>query len=348
MGAFLSQPLTSKILQRRGNKYFKVGAGSMQGWRGEMEDAHTILLTLPNHEGVGFFGVYDGHCGNVASTYCDQNMWRYIDQLANFQDQHSIVQKVIECDQYFLENQICEDGTTAIFTLVEPVVQPDGVVTFKLTGANIGDSRIVLGKKMNDEFKTVALSWDHKPQDDIEQNRIEQAGGYVSMNRVRGNLALSRAIGDRAYKVPTDFPPDQRQVICVPDFITEEGVGENDFLILACDGIYEADIFTREQLVEWVAQKLKVTDDLALIVADLLDECKDRGSRDNMSAMIIQFTDGTSYHRDDEYVPGPYCVSSRHSKFQEAYKKFAEKAGVSVEQSRELFFKNNPGVEEIN
>jgi len=257
MGAFLSQPLTSKVLQRRGNKYFKIGAASMQGWRDGMEDSHTILMSLPGHENAGYFGVYDGHCGNAASVYCDQNLWRYIDQVSNFNEHTTIVTKVIECDQYFLENQICEDGTTAIFTIAEPY-EVEGATLFKLTGANIGDSRIVLGRNYQSDYVgTVPLSWDHKPQDDIEQNRIEQAGGYVSMNRVRGNLALSRAIGDRAYKVPTDFPPDQRQVICVPDILTQDGVNENDFLILACDGIYEADIFTREGLVDWVAERLK-------------------------------------------------------------------------------------------
>jgi len=348
MGAFLSQPLTSKVLQRKGNKYFKVGAASMQGWRDNMEDAHTIILSLPNHEDVGYFGIYDGHCGSAASTYCDQQMWRYIDQIHDFGDHSSIIQKVIECDAYFLENQICEDGTTAIFTLVEPY-QKEGQLRYKLTGANIGDSRIVLGKRFDlENVGTVTLSNDHKPQDDIEQNRIEQAGGYVSMGRVRGNLALSRAIGDRAYKVPPDFPPDQKQVICVPDFITADDVNEYDFLLLACDGIYEGDIFTREGVVEWVAQKMKQTDDIAVIVAELLEECKDRGSRDNMSAMIIQFTDGTNYDRDDEYVPGPYCVGGRHSKFQDAYRKFAEKSGLSSDQSRELYLKMNPGAEEIH
>jgi len=314
-----------------------------------MEDAHTIILSLPGHNDVGFFGVYDGHCGSAASAYCDQQMWRYIDQLSDFSDQNSMVQKVIECDGYFLENQVCEDGTTAIFTLAEPQIS-EGQTRFKLTGANIGDSRIVLGKGYpgTDNVGTVPLSWDHKPQDDIEQKRIDLAGGYVSMNRVRGNLALSRAIGDRAYKVPPDFPPEQKQVICVPDFITADDVNENDFLLLACDGIYEGDIFTREGVIEWIAQKLKQTDDLAVIVADLLDECKDRGSRDNMSAMIIQFKDGTDYHSDDEYVPGPYYLGSRHSKFQEAYRKFAEKSGLTSDQSRDLYLKLNPGAEEIN
>jgi serine/threonine protein phosphatase PrpC len=65
MGAFLSQPLTSKILQRKGNENFRVGAAIMQGWRESMEDAHTIELTLEKHKDVAFFGVFDGHCGKT-------------------------------------------------------------------------------------------------------------------------------------------------------------------------------------------------------------------------------------------------------------------------------------------
>jgi len=59
--------------------------------------------------------------------------------------------------------------------------------------ANAGDSRSVAC--LNDG-STLALSYDHKPDNTEEKNRIESAGGYVSENRVNGNLNLSRAFGD--------------------------------------------------------------------------------------------------------------------------------------------------------
>ena len=58
--------------------------------------------------------------------------------------------------------------------------------------ANAGDSRCVVCH----EGKAVDMSVDHKPEDDLEKNRINKAGGRVTADgRVNGGLNLSRAIG---------------------------------------------------------------------------------------------------------------------------------------------------------
>lgn len=62
----------------------------------------------------------------------------------------------------------------------------------KIYCANAGDSRGVLCNNK----KAVALSDDHKPDNELEKNRIDKAGHMVEDNRVDGNLALSRAFGD--------------------------------------------------------------------------------------------------------------------------------------------------------
>ena len=62
--------------------------------------------------------------------------------------------------------------------------------------ANAGDCRAVLSKK----GKAKDLSIDHKPNTPSEKQRIERANGFVDDNRVNGNLALSRSIGDFEYK----------------------------------------------------------------------------------------------------------------------------------------------------
>ena len=59
--------------------------------------------------------------------------------------------------------------------------------------ANAGDSRCILSRG----GKAVELSFDHKPEDDIERNRIQAAGGKVTEEgRVNGGLNMSRAIGN--------------------------------------------------------------------------------------------------------------------------------------------------------
>jgi len=301
----------------------------MQGWRESMEDAHSIILSLENHKDTGFFGVFDGHCGNLASKFCSENMCKYIDSIDDFSDQ-KISDKIFELDKAFMESNLIEDGTTAIFAIATPGLTTG---THIVKVGNIGDSRAVLCKKQ----QAIALSEDHKPNAPIEQNRIEKAGGFVSLNRVRGNLALSRAIGDRSYKVPTDFPPKDQQVTCDPEYKSIE-VTTDDFLLIGCDGIYEGDIFTVESVIKYVSDKLEKSDDLAQIASDLLEECLERGSKDNMSAMIIQFKDGKDYDKADEFVPGPFHEGPRHHEFQEAYTNFAKHyANLNVEDSRKLY-----------
>ena len=55
--------------------------------------------------------------------------------------------------------------------------------------------------------KAIEMSFDHKPEDTPERDRIENAGGKVTPDgRVNGGLNLSRAIGDHAYKTNKNLP----------------------------------------------------------------------------------------------------------------------------------------------
>jgi protein phosphatase 1G len=61
MGIYLSTPKTDKFSEDGENDKLKLGLSSMQGWRANMEDAHSALLNLDNE--TSFFGVFDGHGG---------------------------------------------------------------------------------------------------------------------------------------------------------------------------------------------------------------------------------------------------------------------------------------------
>jgi serine/threonine protein phosphatase PrpC len=86
-----------------------------------------------------------------------------------------------------------------------------------LTVANAGDSRAVLCRAGG---TTMALSFDHKPQQEREMTRITKAGGFVNhFGRVNGNLNLSRSIGDLKYKQVPGIPPPGQIITAEPDIM---------------------------------------------------------------------------------------------------------------------------------
>jgi len=342
MGLGLSHPITSKRLYRIGNKNFKIGMATMHGWRESMEDAHCVELSLPKHQDYAFFGIFDGHSGSLCANYMAENLHKNIDSVEDFSDLEALGKTCIKTDEQFLSAEqflYNDDGCACIFTLCQNL---DGKVT--LINGNIGDSRTIFAQKQEkkegetptETYKAVPCSFDHKPTDAKEKERIEAAKGYVSLQRVDGQLALSRAFGDRQLKTPVDFPGEKKKVTSNPDFILVNDGNSNDFLFMACDGIYEADIFTRQDVINLIAVKMETTDDLALICSQVLDECLERGSHDNMSAMIVQFVDGTDYARSVEFVPGPWYDGDQDKKFQSAYTADALSAGFSLEKALAL------------
>jgi len=44
------------------------------------------------------------------------------------------------------------------------------------------------------------MTYDHKASDPVEQKRVKEGGGVIFQNRVSGNLAVTRALGDLSLK----------------------------------------------------------------------------------------------------------------------------------------------------
>lgn len=171
-------------------------------------------------------------------------------------------------------NDISKSGCTAVCAIVTP--------THFIIG-NLGDSRAVVAGK-NEIFGTE----DHKPYLEKERKRIEGAGGSVMIQRINGSLAVSRAFGDYEYKDDPRLPADQQLVSPEPDvYIRERNLENDQFMVVACDGIY--DVMTNEELAEFVKDRLSVHSDLREVCDDVLDECLVKGSRDNMTMVVVCF-----------------------------------------------------------
>lgn len=78
MGQTMSEPITVKASACCENSNFKVGSSCMQGWRVNMEDFHTHILSMPDDPNTAFFGVFDGHGGGKIAEYVGKHLHKYI------------------------------------------------------------------------------------------------------------------------------------------------------------------------------------------------------------------------------------------------------------------------------
>ncbi|CAI4267797.1 CQS_1a_G0003180.mRNA.1.CDS.1 [Saccharomyces cerevisiae] len=173
--------------------------------------------------------------------------------------------------------------------------------------ANCGDSRCILSSKSNG-IKT--MSFDHKPQHIGELIRINDNGGTVSLGRVGGVLALSRAFSDFQFKRGVTYPhrrtkltnitqnltygtpPQEAQVTVEPDVLMHKiDYSKDEFLVLACDGIW--DIYNNKQLIHFIKYHLVSGTKLDTIITKLLDHGIAQANSntgvgfDNMTAIIV-------------------------------------------------------------
>lgn len=117
-------------------------------------------------------------------------------------------------------------GSTAITLLIK---------NNQLFCANAGDSRAIAC--INGELEELSL--DHKPNNAIEYKRICDGGGWVEYNRVNGNLALSRALGDFLFKRNQNKNAKEQIVTAYPDVEVRDLTEDYEFIVLACDGIWD-------------------------------------------------------------------------------------------------------------
>ncbi|CAO3652309.1 unnamed protein product [Cunninghamella echinulata] len=226
-----------------------------------MEDAHVAIPSYANTSS-SFFAVFDGHGGP------------------------SVAKKgYLLLDEELRQNpSLLED--TAGATAVSALLTRDNV----LYVSNVGDSRAIISTSNG---KAIPLSKDHKPTDPLETKRIKEAGGYVEFKRVNGSLALSRALGDFTFKNNSNLPPEKQAVTAYPD-ITEHELTDNDeFMVLACDGIW--DCLSNQEVVDYIRYELKQKRTLKEICENIMDFClAESGDMtgigcDNMTIMVIAF-----------------------------------------------------------
>ncbi|EAW07902.1 PP2C family serine/threonine-protein phosphatase [Aspergillus clavatus NRRL 1] len=303
MGQTLSEPVVEKASSEGQDECCIYGVSAMQGWRISMEDAHATILDLQAQSAgnsdkttdpdkrLAFFGVYDGHGGDKVALFAGDNVHRIVakqDAFAKGDIEQALKDGFLATDRAILEDPKYEEevsGCTAAVSIIS---------RHKIWVANAGDSRSVLGIK----GRAKPLSFDHKPQNEGEKARISAAGGFVDFGRVNGNLALSRAIGDFEFKKSPELSPEQQIVTAYPDVTIHEVTDDDEFLVIACDGIWDCQ--SSQSVVEFVRRGIAAKQELYRICENMMDNCLASNSEtggvgcDNMTMIIIGLLNGKS------------------------------------------------------
>ncbi|KAK0148933.1 Protein phosphatase 1A [Merluccius polli] len=286
---YLDHPVLEKQVAEGGScdRGMSYAVASMQGWRAQMEDAHTCMTQLKGELAQwSYFAVFDGHAGITVAQYCSRNLLDHIlatGALRAKEDPDEVKEGIgngflaIDSHMHQLTRQDNweRSGSTAAAVLISPR---------HFYFINCGDSRTLLCRGGEVVFYTE----DHKPCNPREKERIQNAGGSVTLQRVNGSLAVSRALGDFDFKEVEWRPQTEQLVSPEPEvYEMERSGGEDEFVILACDGVWDA--IGNEELCAFVRSRLQVCDDLREICSQVLDLCLYKGSLDNMSIIIVCF-----------------------------------------------------------
>ncbi|XP_015886303.1 probable protein phosphatase 2C 9 [Ziziphus jujuba] len=234
-----------------------------------MEDYHVAkFVQLQKHE-LGLFAIYDGHLGDSVPAYLQKNLFSNILKDEDFwTDPNRSISKAYEkTDEAILSHNpdLGRGGSTAVTAILI-----DGC---KLWIANVGDSRAVLSRR----GQAVQMTTDHEPN--TERGSIENRGGFVSnmpgdVARVNGQLAVSRAFGDKNLKNHLRSDPDIQNADIGPD---------TDLLILASDGLWK--VMSNQEAVD-LARKSK---DPQRAAKQLAAEALNRDSKDDISCIVVRF-----------------------------------------------------------
>ncbi|KAF7810358.1 putative protein phosphatase 2C 8 [Senna tora] len=265
------------------------GSISVIGRRRVMEDAVKIIPALT--DGYDFFAVYDGHGGATVANACRERLHVLVaEEVAadrmGIMDWHKIM-----CSCFLRMDQEINSITSASADDNELLLQYNNMVgstalvllvgTHEVVVANCGDSRAVLC---------------HRPD---EKERVETAGGTVISwdgSRVLGILATSRSIGDQYLKP---------YVISEPEVNVYERREEDEFIVVASDGLW--DVIPNSLACEVVRRCLdgpksrifkegfirSTSTSTAEAAALLAELAMARGSRDNISVIVVQLNPST-------------------------------------------------------
>lgn len=208
----------------------KVCSATYIGNRGNQEDRFVYSPQMFDGE-YAWFGVFDGTVKEHASEWIHRNILEVYLRCPKFLEFHALSPEekanpdniglleqsmhdcYVETDRLLIEEmrrrQIHYSACTSVTCIIH-------IPTATMVTAHIGDSHAILGVEIENQLVGVKLTHEHKPDHQLERQRIEHNGGsliYLKSNRpfIRGGdfkqrvramqLNYSRAFGGKDLKM---------------------------------------------------------------------------------------------------------------------------------------------------
>lgn len=315
---------------------FDYGISEAIGARPTMEDRTVVIQSLmlePSHgyyknepkehlaelAMTSFAAVFDGHGGDECSNYLVEAIPHHLRQAMLAEREN--LRNAVELSRQSQRQEQAEDPASELMRkiikaaylrtdkeFIAPKNAPQSGSTAatvillgrRLFAANVGDSRVVLCRSGG---QCIELTSDHKPSRPDEAARVRAAGGFILHKRVMGELAITRAFGDKSFKMGIkamleddaealasgDEPKDlTAPLVSAEPEIASMILSHNDeFLLLACDGLF--DVFRSQDAIALARQELIAHRGEPAEVARILSDqaIRVRRSRDNVSILIV-------------------------------------------------------------
>ncbi|GAA0167066.1 protein phosphatase [Lithospermum erythrorhizon] len=289
------------------------GSHSDIGPRSRNEDSHIQIDDLSTtldfikqscpHKS-GFYALFDGHGGSEASSYLKENAMKLFFQDikisqeflnlgdGNNDDSFSQELKKFHAEAFRLADQAIADegtideacGTTALTAMF---------LGKRLMIANAGDSRAILCSRGG---VFTQLTEDHRPDSNKEKKRVEESGGFIEDGYLNGELGVTRALGDWFLKYPNG--EKSSPLISEPDVFEFMLSDDDEFLIIACDGLW--DVLSNQEAVNIVRKEMKMHGDPRRCAQELVYQAMRRDSADNVTVIVVSLT---SSYDQDHHVP---------------------------------------------
>lgn len=265
---------------------------AIKNTRRKMEDKHVALSEFNQLFGIqdgverAYYAVFDGHGGVDAATYAANHLHVALSKQETLQSDAGTAFKAAfkSTDDMFrrkAKRERLRSGSTGVAVLLHGQ---------QLTVAWLGDSQAMLVRK----GQVVTLMDPHKPDREDEKQRIEDLGGCITFMgcwRVNGTYAVSRAIGDFDQKPYVSGDADSSTI---------QLLGDEDYVLLACDGFFDS--VKPPEVPDLVMDALRGTvdpeggeqlppehaEDVGQRVAEkLVGHAKAAGSSDNITVMVV-------------------------------------------------------------